>query len=298
MIEDANKDDDLEIIVDDAPAGEGGSADIQIEQPNKPNEAGVEDWKAQFEAAQKKADEAERVAKQRAEELDRVQRENSANRTAVVSAEMMAIESAIANAEHERSDAEDEYAQAMEVGDFKAAAKAQSKISDIAVRSRDLVKGKAEIERRAEEAKNPTRQAPDPIDQYTQGMTPASANWVRSHADMFLNDAKRSYVIAAHHKAVERGIGLDTPEYFDFIERDLGLRSDGNHQLETEQRQTRTAAPAAPVSRGGAVDAPRTSQNTIRLTAAQREMARECGMTDLEYARELQKIERERSTTH
>lgn len=290
MTEDANKDDDLEIIVDDAPAGEGASADIQLEQPNKPHEAGAEDWKAQFEAAQKKAEEAERVAKQRAEELDRVQRENSANKTAVVSAEMMAIENAIANAEHERADAKAEYKAAMEVGDFDAAAEAQAKLSDIAVRAQRMKEGKAAIERRAEDAKNQT----DPVEQFAASLSSASGSWIRAHPDAIQN---RSELERAHYGAVYNKIKVDSPEYFQFLEQELGY-VDKPSAPAVEQRQRQQAAPAAPVSRGGAVEAPRTSQNTVRLTAAEREIAAACGMTDAEYAKHKLAIQRDGATTH
>lgn len=299
MSEEANKTGDLEITLEDVQTADaGGAVDIQLEQPAKANEEGVEDWKAQLAAAQKKADDAERLAKQRSEELERVQRENSANRTAAVSAEMMAVENAIANAEHERSDAEDEYAQAMEQGDYRAAAKAQSKLSAIAVKAQRIQEGKAALERRAEDVKAQSERSADPIEQYTQGMTAASANWVRAHSDLFLNETDRSFVIAAHHRAVRNNIALDTPEYFEAIERELGLRSDDTHHQPTEQRQTRTVVPAAPVSRGGAAEAPRTSQNTVRLTAAEREIAAACGMTDAEYAKNKVALQREGKTTH
>ncbi len=298
-VDDENKD-ELEITIDDAPAGNsGGTAEITLEQPAPKSGEGAEDWKAQFEAAQKKAEEAERLAQQRADELARVERENSANRSAVVSAEMMAIDNAIANAEHERADAKAEYKLAMESGDYEAAAEAQAKLSDIAVRAQRIKEGKAALERRAEDAKTQAERRPDPIDQYTQGMSATSANWVRAHADLFLNDADRSFVIAAHHRAMKRNIQVDTPAYFEAIEREIGLRSDDGHQPASEQPQRTPAAPAAPVSRGGSAEAPRTSQNTVRLTAAEREFAAACGMTDAEYAKNKIALQREgKLTTH
>jgi len=294
MSDNENRNDELEITLDDvADKLASGAAEITIDEDPVAKD-GEEDWKAQFEAAQKKAEDAERLAQQRADELTRVSRERDANRTAIVSAEMLAVENAIANAEHERSDAKAEYKAAMEVGDFDAAAEAQAKLSDIAVRAQRIKEGKAALERRAEDA----RSQPDPIDQYTATMTAASAKWVREHSDYFLNDRKRSYVIAAHNRAEDKGIALDSPEYFEFLETELGIHQPKPAQAAVEQRPRPQTAPAAPVSRGGAADAPRTSPNKVSLSPAEREAAAFCGMTDAEYARHKLAIQRENNTTH
>ncbi|MBM7047569.1 hypothetical protein [Rhizobium lusitanum] len=289
-------DDDLEIVVDDTMLEAG-----DIEGDTGKNPGGVEDWKAQLAAAQKEAAdakaqavEAERLAKDRATEIERFQRENAQVRNTAVSAEMMALDNAIANVEHERNDAKQKYRLAMEAGDFEAAADAQAAISEVAVKAQRMKEGKAALERRSEDAK----QKSDPIEQYVTGMTATSASWVRSHPDMFLNDAKRSYVIAAHHKAVESGISIDSDDYFDFIEKEMGLKPRNEQDPGIGARRT-TAAPAAPVSRGGSADAPQPrGTNTIRLTAAQREIAALSGLTDAEYAKQLLAIQRENGTTH
>jgi hypothetical protein len=285
-----NRNDELEITLDDVvDKPVDGAAEITIDEAPAPK-TGDEDWKAQFEAAQKKADDAERLAQQRADELTRVSRERDATRTAVVSAEMLAVENAIANTEHERSDAKAEYKAAMEVGDFDAAAEAQAKLSDIAVRAQRIKEGKAALERRAEDA----RSQPDPVEQFVSSLSPASAGWVRAHPDVISN---RSELERAHYGAVYNKIPLDTPEYFSFLESELGYSARQAAPV-AEPRQRQQAAPAAPVSRGGAADAPRTSPNTVRLSAAEREIAAACGMTDAEYARNKLAIQRDSNTTH
>jgi hypothetical protein len=203
---------------------------------------------------------------------------------------MLAVENAIANTEHERSDAKAEYKAAMEVGDFDAAAEAQAKLSDIAVRAQRIKEGKAALERRAEDA----RSQPDPVEQFVSSLSPASAGWVRAHPDVISN---RSELERAHYGAVYNKIPLDTPEYFSFLESELGYSARQAAPV-AEPRPRQQAAPAAPVSRGGAADAPRTSPNTVRLSAAEREIAAACGMTDAEYARNKLAIQRDSNTTH
>lgn len=287
----ADKNENLEVdIIDDA--GKDGALDVVVD-----NAAGVEDWKAQFEAAQKKVEEsdakrveAERLAASRATEIDRYKGESSRARTEAVSAEMLAIENALANTDHERNDAKAEYKAALEAGDYDAAAEAQSKLSDIAIKAQRIKEGKAQLERRAEDAKVSV----DPVEQYVKQLSPAAASWVRSHPEV-LNNSKE--LERAHYGAVYNKIAIDSPEYFQFVEKEMGYGPKATDDLVVDTQTRQRAAPAAPVSRGASTDTPIT-RTQVRLTAAQREAAEFCGLTDVEYAKNLLAIERENGTTH
>jgi hypothetical protein len=268
-------------------------------------EAHETDWKAQFEGAQKKIEEAEtkraeaeRIAQLRADDLERVQKENQRTRSDVVSAEMLAVNNAIANTEHERADAKQAYKAAMEAGDYEAAAEAQAKLSEVAVKAQRIKEGKAELERRAEAAKVQA----DPIEQYVQQLSPQSAAWIRRHPETVSDPGKRDMLQRAHYKALGDGIRVDSPEYFQHMDVEMGYaqRQQAADDLDDDPPQQRQqAAPAAPVSRGGAAQAPQARPNVVRLTAAQREIAAACGMTDAEYAKQLLAIQRETgATTH
>ncbi|SCB30339.1 hypothetical protein [Rhizobium lusitanum] len=288
-------DDDLEIVVENDPLE---ITDIEVDAGK--NAEGVEDWKVQLAAAQKeatdakaKAVEAERLAQERGSEIERFQRENAQARNTAVSAEMMALDNAIANVEHERSDAKQKYRIAMEQGDFEAAAEAQSAMSEVAVKAQRMKEGKAALERRAEDVKH----AVDPVEQFAASLSPQSGNWVRSHPDAIQN---RSKLEKAHYGALFHDIKVDSPEYFKFLDQELGYTQRPAETVDTGVEIRRVAAaPAAPVSRGGAADAPQArGTNTVRLTAAQREIAALSGLTDAEYAKQLLAIQRENGTTH
>jgi len=291
------EDENLEI---DAAAEDG----ISVEEVTIEADAGAQDWKEQFEAAKRSAEEAEtkrveaeRVAQQRADEIDRIQRENLRTKSEVVSAEMLAIKNAIANTDHERSDAEQEYVLAMEAGDFKSAAAAQSKMAAIAVKAQRIKEGEAELERRAEAAK---AQA-DPLEQYVSQLSPQSASWIRKHPETVSDASKRDQLQRAHYKALGEGIRPDTNEYFQHMDVEMGYaaRPAPLDDIVDDPAPARQAPPpAAPVSRGGAAQAPASRNNVIRLTAAQREIAAACGLSDVEYAKQLQAIQRENATTH
>lgn len=296
---DPNKpDDDIQVVA----AEPGAEADITVEPAAEP--AQEPDWKAQFEGAQKKIDEAEakraeaeRLAQSRADDLDRAQRETAKTRSDAVSAEMLAINNAIANTEHERADAKQAYKAAMETGDYEAAAEAQAKLSEVAVKAQRIKEGKAEIERRAEAAKTQA----DPLEQYVQQLSPQSAAWIRKHPETVSDAGKRDLLQRAHYKALGNGIRPDTDEYFQHMDVEMGYAQRQAAQDELDDvataQQRQQTAPAAPVSRGGAAQATTTKPNVVRLTAAQREIAAACGMTDAEYAKQLLAIQREAGTT-
>ncbi|RUV07939.1 hypothetical protein EOA79_02290 [Mesorhizobium sp. M1A.F.Ca.IN.020.03.2.1] len=212
---------------------------------------------------------------------------------------MLAIDNAIANTEHERNDAKAAYKTAMEAGDFEAAAEAQAKLSEVAVKAQRIKEGKAELERRAEAAKVQA----DPLEQYVAQLSPQSAAWIRKHPETVSDTAKRDLLQRAHYKALGAGIRPDTDEYFQHMDVEMGYaqRQAAADDIDDDPPPARTpAAPAAPVSRGGAAQAPQPrGGNVVRLTAAQREIAAACGMTDAEYAKQLLAIQRENgATTH
>lgn len=292
------QDESIEIVA----ADEGANEEVTVETTETTQEP---DWKAQFEAAKKQAEDAEakraeadRLAQQRADELDRVQRENAKTRSEVVSAEMLAINNAIANTEHERADAKQSYKAAMEAGDYEAAAEAQAKLSEVAVKAQRIKEGKAELERRAEAVKN----QPDQLEQYVSQLSPQSAAWVRKHPETVSDAGKRDMLQRAHYKALGEGIRPDTQEYFQHMDLEMGYAARPAAQEEVDDdpaAQRQAIAPAAPVSRGGSAQVSNPRPNVVRLTAAQREIAAACGMTDAEYAKQLLAIQRENgATTH
>jgi len=288
--------DELEVLVDDAVVDK--AKDGEIEVPG--NDAQPDDWKAQLDAAQKRAEEAETKREEaerlRQSEAERHARETAQVRATAVSAEMTAIDNAIANVEHEKADAKADYSKAMEAGDYEAAAEAQAKLADIAVRSQRIKEGKAAIERRAEDA----RQQSDPVEQWASRVSEKSAAWIRSHPDSVRTVDQQRKLEQAHYLALGNGHQADTDGYFEFLNKQLypakeEQRTDPMHEPAARQQ----SAPAAPPSRESATSPSNPSQTRIRLTAAQREMAALCGLTDAEYARHLVAIEREKNaTTH
>jgi phage I-like protein len=96
-------------------------------------------------------------------------------------------------------------------------------------------------------------------------------------------------MIAAHNLAVANDIEPDSDEYFHTVEQtiynkkpvtDVKEDDDDDDPMAAAAKAmpTRSAPPAAPVSRGG------TNSRSMRLTPAEREAAEMSGQTEQEYA--------------
>jgi hypothetical protein len=189
----------------------------------------------------------------------------------------------------------------MTSGDYEKAAEIQEHIAVNASNLNDLKKGQRAMEDAAKRAKEEPRQAPqaDPIEQWAASVTPRSANWLRSHKDALNTPAMQRRVLLAHQVAIDDGLEADSDAYFDFVERQTGLKKEAPKRvMATEEEDSPLSAasaptprrsvspPAAPVSRG----TPR--GNAVRLTADEREAARISGISEEEYAKNKARLQR------
>jgi hypothetical protein len=303
----------LDIAALDAAAGQTPdkqppAADIQIEgapettpEPKKteiPTEEGVEKLRKQLET--------ERTARLAAESHAReaAQGEVEARQTAQTS-QLDLVKGAIDRMTQANDVLEAQYADAMTAQDFKAAAKAQRQMSDNSAKLAQLEAGKNALEK----APKPTPRAPvDPVESFASTLSPASASWVRAHPEYVRDPNKNRKMIAAHNIALADGTAADTPEYFKSIEDTLKIApiiarpietapdDDPMHEAAKPANGGRQVAPAAPVTRSPANGSGQ-RPGTIRLTADQREMARnmfpDSKDPDKEYALNFMELRKE-----
>lgn len=180
---------------------------------------------------------------------------------------------------------EADYAQALQDSDFAAAAKIQREMSKNEVNLQSLEAGKKQLE---EDAKRPPPQeiSGDPVDVLANQLSPRSASWVRSHPEYARDPRLYQRMLAAHNLAMSEDIKADSDEYFAAIEGTLKIGKPAavrevppESALSAAAEPTRAPPPAAPVRGGGGGGA-----QTVRLSAAEREIAQMSGMTDQEYA--------------
>lgn len=268
----------------------------------QPADAGIEALKRQVQQAEAAKRQAEAIARQKTEEAD------AAQRTAIDS-QVGQITEAINAAERDGEIAEAALKKAYEDGDFGQVAKIQRIISRIENRLSQLDALKAQVAQQqvqsrpiVTEGRVPDPVLADPVEAFAARLSPASAAWVRQHPDTVTDPAVNAEMLAAHHRALRAGIAADSPEYFAFVEERLGFRQAQEPQ-KTAQPQTQQAParqtqqpprmPAAPVSREAPPSASKPNGVVIRLTQAERQTARDLGMSEIDYAREKAALMRE-----
>lgn len=212
----------------------------------------LDDLKGQFSTLQSTLQSTSQQLVAAQTEAQQAKQEAQQARTEVIETRKDSVEQGIAAAKADGDAAETEYAAAMEQGDFKAAARAQRRMAAAETTVRQLTEAKNDLE---VEVKKPAaqprkvEQQVDRTEQYIRNFTPASQAWLRSHMDFVTDATKNSKLITAHHVAIDAGFTPDTPEYFEAVEKKLGLRQDTGKQQQTGQR--RPIAPAAPVTPSG-----------------------------------------------
>lgn len=266
-----------EIIVEDK------KASPREEKPEITPEDGIKELKLSLERERQARIEAERRAQQQAAQAHLMTREVEDNQRQMLS-------SALDMVNNERQMLRAQYAEAMSQGNYAMVAEINDRMNDLAVKAATIEQGREAMEA---QKKQPVQQQPytaDPVEAFASQLTPRSASWVREHPEFVRDQKLNRKMIAAHELAVADGIDPDTDEYFDYVEKTLGV----NRQVEEEapRAQRRAAPPTAPVSRS-AMDNSGNRPNVIRLSAEQREMAEMMGMTPEEYARNMRDLKRE-----
>lgn len=213
--------------------------------------------------------------------------------------EELAVGSALAAAKAESDKALLDYKNALDAGDTSAQAEAMDKLTDAKANLRLLERGKEEIEQRKKEppkpVEQPRSQAGDPIDGFN--LPNGEKDWLRGHRDYLTDPRKVSALRYADEQASLEGLRPGHSGYLPHIEgtlRSIGSMPRVEEPVDEPVRETdqRASIVSAPVSRetptGGTGQ--RTSSTKIRLTAEEAEYAKIAGITDVEYARQKQKL--------
>ena len=142
----------------------------------------------------------------------------------------------------------------------------------------------------------------------SQGLTEAEARFFDANESMMQNQQQASEAAA---DALAAGIERDSDQFFEFVEQGFAKRLDALSQRAAEQlapaffaprpapspaAPDRSAMYSAPVSRGtpsgGTGQRP---PRQIRLTAEEQEHARIAGVSDVEFAKQKQRLTREKA---
>jgi len=260
---------DPDELSDDAPgAGAEKTKQIATDEP-------IADLKAQFatlqstaETATQRATAAETEAQRAARERDELAARNKDLETEVADTRKSTIDQGLEAAKAEADSAQADYERAFADGDAKAAAAAQRKIARAEATIGRLTEAKAELAETKPAPRKTESRPPvsDPTEAFIQTRSVPAQTWLRANREWLDNGPKNAKLTAAHYSAIGDGIAVDTPQYFEHIEKSLGIKK--GDSKESKPLQRRPSAPAAP-----GADAGGRSASPIQVTLTKGEAA-------------------------
>lgn len=270
------------------------SAFVTAEVEGKAATEPVADLKAQVaELTASRQRETDRASNaERAAALARNQAREAAAEAATVRKEAAdrtgeSIETGISAANDAIAAAKKDIKNAGEIGDHSAQAEAYDKLATARARLERLNEQKTEVDIRKTEAARPRQEqqreperaaVDDPFEEMLAGMAQGgyarSAEWIRKNREMWTDERKNAKVRAAHFDAVSDGIKPESDEYFEYIEKRVGLREaePAKNERVVEVKPHSRRPPVAPVAQsGGGMNG--SSATTVRLTKQQADSA-------------------------
>lgn len=206
-----------------------------------------------------------------------------------------------------KSDADllsNQFAEAMSINNYELAGKIQQQMA-----ANEIRKVQFESELDNMKRQEVPQQSGSQIDQIIKAVSPTSAQWLKQNKEHLNDDRAIRKMFRAHEDAVEDGIKPDSDEYFEYIEKRLGISENEVEKAPVKRRKEvdsddeplsaaakpspRSAPPPpAPVERYGS------RPNVIRLTRAEAETAQMLGMTEKEYAMHKVALQKEGKLPH
>lgn len=295
---------DEPVLVDLGPIETGAAQEEEVDVHKAKTDDGGEDpgvkalkdRMAEMERAN--ATENARLAK----EAEDARRDAAAARAANADTEADLIATSLESAKTEQAAAKDALRTALEAGDYAAAADAQERMSVAAADVREFTRAaQVQTDRKATEAKatkdaadNPQRQQQQfatveaAIDARTD-LTDAERTWLKEHQDAWVDPIRNQELGTAYNRAIKAGHQRGTPAYFAFINDFMGYTQRTDDDA-ADQGSSFVAAPVSRDSRSASTGRPSTPQR-ITLTPEQRQLAKDMGLTDVQYARGVQQLD-------
>lgn len=285
-------------LIDEPVTDEGKSAVVVVEKTGDtedPKEA-VADQLRKYEETQEAERKAREAAEARAAAAEQrsksLETEVATERKGRTEASQAAIDNAITAVEAKAQQAMDEYASAMEAGDYKAAGLAQRKIAKAERELGDLENGKVELSRKPEPVVQKKADPADPFEQYVSQFSPRSQQYLRKNAS-YVTDAKlNKKMLAAHYEAEANDFVPDTDAYFDFLDQRMGKVAEPDKKADEPAKRSERRA-SAPVSRDTGTSNGKPGANVVRLTPGEVATAEALGLTNAEYARRKVAMQKE-----
>jgi hypothetical protein len=229
----------LEVVIDGAAAAASPEKKKGSPSGGLSQEAAISDLQEQVKRS--KEESARRLAEADRRIAEAAQRTHQAER-AVVETRKDSVSFLLDSIKSDMENAKRNLQAAYQAGEFEKAVEMQANLAVLGARMVEAEKGKLELEARSKappQQRQQPSQADNPAEYYAAQASPRSAQWIRSHADLFATQAGQKQVERAHNHALGEGAEIDSDDYFRLIEE----------RLNPPQRETYRAPLAAAVSR-------------------------------------------------
>lgn len=242
-------------------------------------------YRARAEQYQREREEALQHVQERETEVAKFRKES-------VQSQYDAVSTALAAAQNEAESAKRDIKTAIANADAEEQADAYERLATARANIAKLEDGKFELEA-AMKAPPPEQRQPQrtpTVDEVIDNMeVPRVAkDWLRQSPQYLTNPRLNLKLQNWHHEAIEAGNEPFDSGYMRYFNEKAGLTEPEGGDNEPESR--RAPIVSAPVSREPPSTTTSNRGGVIRLTAAQREMAKVAGVTETEYAKQLQKL--------
>ena len=192
--------------------------------------------------------EAERRAREEAERASRLDSERQEDQLSIIT-------NALNAANREAESAERAFIDAVQSADPVAQAKAQRLIATVEFKIQQLENGRAALEERKKEqtkrALEPQAREQNPIDSWIEQLPAQSKRWMLAHRELADDPAILRKITSAANAAVDlENLKMESPEYFAYIEKRLGLTKEEAAEAEAKPAPKSRTVASAPVSNG------------------------------------------------
>lgn len=286
---------DLEVKVETAKKDDADET-VKVDDPKNADDESPEDLRKRLKEAQDEANRHRQEASRLRNEHKDLSEKSQSAAYAAAQSEYDTVNTRLHHAGKERAALKEKLALHQSLGDYESAADAQTELTKLAVREMADQQRKAQIESNYERQRQEAQRQParNDFESQIEGLSEPTQRWLRNHPECVTDAKLNARVRAAHFDAMDQGMDVDSPKYFQFVEEKLGFREAPKIDPKPEPRvepknDARTTSPPISRSGGGSVKSP----NQVRLTAAEVEAARDLGMSNSEYASWKLKCERD-----
>ena len=193
--------------------------------------------------------------------------------------------------------AKDKLRNAYESGDAEAIAEAQEALTDAKLRLRDVERFRPSLQEDGTSVNTDNKQAQSAPQQYSAPpVDPKAEAWRQKNTWFGTDEEMTALALGLHEKLVRGKVDPRSDEYYKTIDQTMRRRFP--EYFEEEADQTSNAAPEKEKSvqrtKAANVVAPATRSTAprqIRLTTTQVAIAKKLGLSNVDYARELMKLE-------